>query len=208
MTVGQRLKMLRKHRKYNQTQAAKLVEITQQSWALMEKDKRKLTGEEAKILAKEFDSSVHWLFSGEGPMTGKQVLAEIKSIRLIHMSALTKFVDGYSAPDIQFIGTLTLPDIKDPENYIATKVKGRSMEPVIREGSTIILQHLKNLSEFEDGHAYVVVIQGIPFLKWVDLILGGEDKGKFKLSSDNDSKVQIVDSEEISQWFRLEFNQP
>lgn len=205
MTIGQRLRMLRKHRKYNQTEAAKLVDITQQSWALMEKDKRKLTGNEAKILAKEFDSSVHWLFTGEGPMTGKQVLAEIKSIRVVNMPALTKLVDGYSAPEMEYTGSLNLPDIDDPENYIATKVSGRSMEPNIREGSTIVLQYMKDRSEFVDDRAYVVVIQGIPFLKRVNLILSGEDAGRYHLSTDNESKVQIVDEQQIKQWFSVEY---
>jgi len=203
MTVGERLKTLRKHRKYNQTESAELIGINQQSWALMEKDKRKLTGEEAKILAKEFDSSVHWLFTGDGPMTGKQILAEIKSIRVVNIAALAGLVDGYSAPEMEYVGTLSLPGIDDPENYIATNVSGRSMEPDIREGSIIVLQRMMQRSEFIDGRVYVIVLQGIPFLKRIKLILNGKDKGRFQISSDNESNVQVVDGDEITQWFRL-----
>lgn len=203
MTQGERLKALRKHRKLNQTQAATIIEIQQQSWALLEKDKRKLTGEEAKILAKELDTNVHWLYTGEGPMTGEQYIEEIKSIRIVDNAALASLTDSYGQPETQYIGKILLPGIKDPENYIATYVSGRSMEPLVREGSLIVLQHMNERSEFKDGKPYVIVVQGIPFLKRVDLIFSGKDKGHFRISSDNESKIQTVKIDDIEQWYRV-----
>jgi len=203
MQLGERLRTLRKHRKFTQREAAELININQQSWALMEKNKRKLRGDEAQILAKGLDSNVHWIFTGEGPMTGEQFLTEVKSIRVVNFSALAS--EDFSWTAIKFNGTFTIPNIDDPENYIATIASGRSMEPIIREGSLIVLQRMKERSEFQDGRFYVIVIQGIPILKKVEMLLSGPDKGYFRISSTNEPIVQIVAPDEIKKWFSVEY---
>jgi len=204
-TIGERLKALRRHRKYSQTEAGKLIGITQQSWALIEGGKRKLTGDEAAILARIFDSTVHWLFTGQGAMTGNFNPDIFKNVPVVNISALAGLTEGYTLPESEYLGTVSFPNIENPKNYIATHVSGTSMEPKIKDGSLVVLKRMHQRSEFKDGRIYVIVLHGVPFLKRVKMILSGADKGRFHISSDNEDEVQIVDGEDITQWYKLEY---
>ena len=91
-TQQDRLKKIRFEFKLNQSQAAKQIGVTQQTWNNAERGRTNLTRKNAELVAKEFNINLGWLLTGEGSMTGEtEVLKNIqdrKLVKLIQFSIL------------------------------------------------------------------------------------------------------------------------
>jgi transcriptional regulator with XRE-family HTH domain len=68
LAVGQRLKQLRKSKKYSGQQVADLLGLTKSTISLIENGANKLSYEYALIITQHFNSTVEWLLTGKGEM--------------------------------------------------------------------------------------------------------------------------------------------
>ena len=142
-------------------------------------------------------------------MTGEtEVLKNIqnrKLVKLISGKVLAGLTEGYEPADEVVEDVMYIPGIKSKKDCFAIQVSGTSMEPEIKEGSTIIIERLEDKSEFRDNQTYVVILQGIPFIKKVSMVLGGKEKGVFELSSINEDRIQEVKDKDISAWYKVSY---
>ena len=67
-TIGSRFKELRKHLDFSQEKFAKELNITQQTYSMIEKDKRKPNIKIVKIIAEKYNVNLNWLITGYGDM--------------------------------------------------------------------------------------------------------------------------------------------
>lgn len=79
----------------------------------------------------------------------------------------------------------------------------RCMKPEIKEGSIILVEEMKDQAEFKNGRPYVILIHATPFIKRINMILGGENSGKFRINSANESEDQILSPAEIDKWYKV-----
>ncbi len=206
-TFGTRLKEIRKEAGLTQAEAAAKLNVTQQTWQSAEADKTQLASNRSRKVAQVFKVSLAWLLSGEGPKTSDTTqlkeLQNKKLVKLVSGKVLAGLATGPNLEQPEIEDYIYFPGINSQKECYAIQVSSESMEPKITAGSTIILEPITDRAEFKDGKIYVLIIEGVPLLRKASILLSGKNKGKFELSSEKESKVQIVEEEDIKMWFRV-----
>ncbi len=86
-------------------------------------------------------------------------------MKLISGKVLAGLVKGFPQELAQVEDHIYIPGIESRKDCYAIQVDGVSMEPYIKSGATIILEPVEDRSEFKDGKAYVIIIEGVPLLE-------------------------------------------
>ena len=134
MTIGERLRMIRKKEKLMLKELGDICGITAQTLSRYEKDERKPDYEFLGHFLKHFKISSDWLLFGESPIyKGGELDKEVKEsfIELSHL------ISSKDIPGIDRLEKfdLTLEKITDdvPENYLLM-LKYMMKNPIIRKG--------------------------------------------------------------------------
>ncbi len=134
MTIGERLRMMRKKEKLMLKELGDICGITAQTLSRYEKDERKPDYEFLGHFLKHFKISSDWLLFGESPIyKGGELDKEVKEsfIELSHL------ISSKDIPGIDRLEKfdLTLEKITDdvPENYLLM-LKYMMKNPIIRKG--------------------------------------------------------------------------
>lgn len=193
--LGSRLKEFRAYFKLSQSEAGERIGLGQQAWAQMEK-RNAISRKNLQLLIEEFGISKEWMQTGNGEM-----LEERKGLKIKRVHSLSKYIKNGN--ELQAQDQFHLPFIDAGKECLAIKMASRSMEPEIKEGSTMVLEELEDLGQFVDGKIYVLVINEVPFVKRVQMILGGADSGKFKVRDDKGMGEQVIGKQEIERWYKV-----
>ena len=204
-----RLKQVRKKHGLTQREAAEAIGMIQQTWGAMESGRSDITQKTAITIHKTWGVDLNWLFlgigsidSGEGSATSS---LQKTTIPIIPESELSKLEEGNTIDPGKIQGEVYLSEIKGDKPQYAIKVTSRNMEPEIKEGSIILVEEMKDQTEFKDSRPYVVLLHSVPFIKRINMILGGEDSGKFRISSNNEKEDQVIGQEEIDRWYKVTY---
>jgi transcriptional regulator with XRE-family HTH domain len=134
MTIGERLRMIRKKGNLLLKQVGDICGITAQTLSRYEKDERKPDYEFLGLFVKHFKISSDWLLFGESPIyRGTDLDKDVKE-SFIELSDLisSKDIPGIDRPEKLDV---TLEKITDdiPENYLLM-LKYMMKNPIIRKG--------------------------------------------------------------------------
>lgn len=201
---GLRVKEARIKLGLTQGQLGEKIGVSQSAIGRIEKGLSSFKPSNLKKLNEEFGVNIEYIENGKGRvlLDKRGSIQGLSEIKLISGSVLAGLNESETRQDYEIKDTFFFP-LGEDKDYYAIKVDGRSMEPRVKEGSIVVLEEMKEKSEFKDNRPYVIIFQGIAFLKRVSMIIGGENSGKFKIESDNEDKVQIASGDEISAWYKV-----
>ena len=205
--IGIRLKQLRRTQDLTQAEAAQLIGVSQQAWQSAESGRSLLATKRLEIVAKEFNTDINWIVTGKGnDKKETQILIDTengKLVKLISGKVLAGLTQGFQPDEGTIQDMVYIPGVKSKKDCYAIEVSGQSMEPEIKEGAIIIVEPIEDRSEFRDNRNYVIIAEGIPFLKKASMILTGKDRGKFELSSLNEQGTKLIAADEITSMYRV-----
>lgn len=149
----------------------------------------------------EFISKLHilgldlnWLYFGENitDNNAKNNSTNTYKIPILDIYAAAG-INGYCNNDyLEDQGTILVPKhmLKQDKKYYCIKVKGKSMEPTLAEGSYIVISEIQDINSLQDGNIYIIITkEGIAYLKRIQL----ETENKIKCISDNFDKFAFPD---------------
>lgn len=132
---------------------------------------------------------IKWLLSGEVSDADN---SNTIPIPILDIYAATG-INGYCNNDYtENEGELLVPKhmLKQNKKYSCIKVKGKSMEPTLAEGSYIVISEIQDINSLQDGNIYIIITkEGIAYLKRIQL----ETENKIKCISDNFDKFAFPD---------------
>ncbi len=147
--LGKRLKMLRKEYKLTQKDLANLIGVTPKAISFYELEERQPSHVVLMKMAKYFNVTTDYLLGQD----------EKPAPVVRRIPVLGSVVAGIPIEAIQDIEDYE--EIKstmgDPRDYFALRVRGRSMEPRLMDGDTIIV---KKQEDVDSGQTAVVLING------------------------------------------------
>lgn len=147
--LGNRLKMLRKEYQLTQKELAKIFGVSPKAISFYELNERQPPHELLVQLAKYFNVTTDYLLGQD----------EQPAPSVYRIPVLGTVVAGIPIEAIQDIEDYEeIPaTMGDPRDYFALRVRGRSMEPRLMEGDTIIVRKQDRL---DSGQVAVVLING------------------------------------------------
>jgi transcriptional regulator with XRE-family HTH domain len=213
MTLGQRLKLLRKRSGQTGTQVAIALGITKGAISQFENDKNEPSTELLSSIAKLYSTTIDHLVAPSSPLdeelTSEQTIAynqnfseDLDSRLLIEAlpgkgknsyvpyfdldvtaGRLDRYFDVKESPT----GYIYAPEFAD---CVACKVYGDSMYNRILPGATVFVRKINNLKYIDYGQVYVVVTEEFRLLKYVEK---HQDGNLVILSSENQDKKRHAD---------------
>jgi len=156
MSVGQRLRYLRKLKKLTQSEVSEKLGINRSTYAKYETDDNQADYETLKKLADLFEVSVDYLLGRtDNPAPPSETItAEKRDVLRIPIVGKTHCGEPTWAEE-HIEGWLELPPNTLPKgNYFALHVEGDSMSPMIPDGSLIIVRQQPKV---ENGKVAVVL---------------------------------------------------
>ncbi len=158
---------------------------------LNEDDKRVITYSQARKFCREFGVNEDYLLDGRGTPFGidlgsRHAHASNGSGNILFTTAeafagATTGVDSFSREDNTFF---SLPELKGGA-YVAFRIKGNSMEPLIQDGDIVVCRELERPEEIKDNEIYAVKHNGQLWVKHVQRVYHGRRLTHLKLISAN-----------------------
>jgi phage repressor protein C with HTH and peptisase S24 domain len=188
-TFGERLREARKDKKLSQTALAKLVGLKQPTIAEAETEGK--GSSRAALLAKVLGVNALWLSEGKGDkgtvaspeidLSDNEDYPPVRRVTLTLSAGHTGYAIEHDIQDktpIVFAKEWFISNGYKPENLLAVKVKGESMQPSLHDGDTVTL----NIADTKpmDGFVFAINYEGELLIK--RLI---RDAGTWWISSDN-----------------------
>lgn len=164
MKFNERLKHLRQSRSLTQEQVSRIVGLSRSAIASYETGSREPDYDTLKLLADYYNVSMDFLLDDNHDIDGKRAESTFSKYRgstegYFRVPVLGSVVAGIPIEAIQDIEDYE--EIKsamgDPRDYFALRVRGRSMEPRLMDGDTIIV---KKQEDVDSGQTAVVLING------------------------------------------------
>lgn len=162
--LGQYLEEIRKSKGYSTYDVNKLTDISQSYISLIEKGKRKASAIILKTLAPIYSLDYLDLYEKAGYIDliedekKSKILTALSSISKIDIPLLGTVKAGYDyLAEENIIGTESIDNVSDKENYYALQVTGDSMEPLFSDGDIAIVHRQ---DDFESGNTCIVLING------------------------------------------------
>lgn len=200
MSIGKRVREARTDAKMSQAQLARKVGIRQPTLSDLERGESHRSANLASMAA-ALGVNALWLETGRGPKRGgdkdkamlrnrvrevsdeeeEETVSRIRRVTLRLSAGIIGFaVDSDSEDDnpIYFRKDWLLQRGYKPENLLAIRVKGTSMEPGLYEGDTVVINTADTAPK--DGDVYAVNYEGEAVIKRLV-----RDAGAWWLSSDN-----------------------
>lgn len=195
MTLGERLKEIRKDLNKDLKTFSDDLGISYQSLANYENSHRGISDEVKQLLVKEYNINLNWLLTGEGSMyvggKSKSVVVkadqinleivddedELIEIPLLDIKASAGYgVDGEDHPDKKNMLTLRKALLGKYAKYKvqAIEVTGNSMEPDFKDGDVVLCA----IGVVESSGFYIINIKGQILLKILQFF---DDKIKIKI---------------------------
>jgi len=159
MSFASRLKELRSRRNMTQGELSKALNISQSAVAMYESGRREPKLEVLEIFADFFNVDMNYI-TGKSNLTTKveppsPTLAE--TYRIPVLGSISAGVPIEASEDIVGYEYLSEKYKGDGCTYFALRVQGRSMEPTIMDGDTVIVRQQPTV---ESGEIAVVLING------------------------------------------------
>lgn len=147
---------------------------------------------------------IKWLLSGEVSDPDNSNTIPIPILDIYAAAGINGYCNN-DYPDDE--GTILVPKhmLKQDKKYYCIKVKGKSMEPTLAEGSYIIISEIQDINSLQDGNIYIIITkEGIAYLKRIKLDL---ENNRIQCISDNFDKFAFPDfylnTDEIHKMFEI-----
>lgn len=150
MSVGVRLKQLRKSSGKTQRDLAKLLYVTASSIGMYERDERTPSPDVLKKYADIFDVSLDYILGHSRNLKKGEDYATINVYGSIPAGIPIEAIE-----DISDTEDISFKDFDKNKTYIGLKVEGDSMYPKYLEGDTIILELTPDCESGTDAAVYV-----------------------------------------------------
>lgn len=150
MSVGVRLKQLRKSSGKTQRDLAKLLYVTASSIGMYERDERTPSPDVLKKYADIFDVSLDYILGNSRNVKKGEDYATINVYGSIPAGIPIEAIE-----DISDTEDISFKDFDKSKTYIGLKVEGDSMYPKYLQGDTIILELTPDCESGTDAAVYV-----------------------------------------------------
>lgn len=159
MKFNERLKSLRKARSLTQNELAHITKLSRSAIAAYETGAREPNFETLKMFADYFNVGTDYLLGNatqERAATFSKYRGEENYFRIPVLGTVVAGIPIEAIQDIEDYEEIPAT-MGDPRDYFALRVRGRSMEPRLMEGDTIIVRKQDGL---DSGQVAVVLING------------------------------------------------
>lgn len=150
MSVGVRLKQLRKSSGKTQRDLAKSLYVTASSIGMYERDERTPSPDVLKKYADIFDVSLDYILGNSRDLKKGEDYATINVYGSIPAGIPIEAIE-----DITDTEDISFKDFDKNKTYIGLKVEGDSMYPKYLDGDTIILELTPDCESYTDAAVYV-----------------------------------------------------
>lgn len=150
MSVGVRLKQLRKSSGKTQRDLAKSLYVTASSIGMYERDERTPSPDVLKKYADIFDVSLDYILGNSRNVKKGEDYATINVYGSIPAGIPIEAIE-----DISDTEDISFKDFDKNKTYIGLKVEGDSMYPKYLDGDTIILELTPDCESYTDAAVYV-----------------------------------------------------
>lgn len=195
--IAARLKAARKDAGFSTVgDAATALNVPYPTYAAHENGSRAFDNEAAAFYAKRFRVSIDWLLTGRGERTTRPVTVPVMG----YLGAGAEVEPDFEQVPPEGLDQIDIP-FSLPDDLIAFVVKGDSMLPFYKDGTTIIVyrQQKRPLDSFYGEDAAVRTSDGRRFIK---TIMRG-DAGTINLISWNAQPIEGVRLEWIGEIFAV-----
>ena len=144
MSIGMRIKEIRKAKKLNQVRLSELLSATQAAISRYESDQQYPGGEFLTQMVSVLGINLNWLLTGEGEMFQAMVPMDASFLggETIRLPIVAEIAAGQpcEALDDEPIGHLEIPRalLSFPPPYLVFRITGRSMEPLLLSGDIVV----------------------------------------------------------------------
>ncbi|HHS95120.1 MAG TPA: S24 family peptidase, partial [Phaeodactylibacter sp.] len=168
-------------------------------------DKRVIDYRQARIICREYGVNESYLIDGIGSPFGIEIPKPrrakdgqnffIPKGNILYTSVEAfagsgESIGAYASEDHYFF---SVPNLSGSD-LVAFPIEGRSMEPVINSGDTVICREVSDLSEIKDNQIYAVKTNGTLWVKYVKKLLNNNGKVTgLKLISANNLEFDTFD---------------
>ena len=149
MTVGSRLRSLRKSSGKTQNELSKQLFVTASSIGMYERDERTPSPEILKRYAQIFDISLDYLLGNDRPVEGQDY------ITINVYGSIPAGIPIEAIEDITDTEDLSLKEYDKNKTYLGLKVDGDSMYPKYLDGDTVIIEKTPDCESGTDAAVYV-----------------------------------------------------
>ena len=150
---------------------------------LNQKDKRVIDYRQARILCQEYDVNESYLIDGLGTPFGFEVPKSKSSSNNAYTpqgNILYTTVQAFAGSGAD-VGSTTaennhffsIPGLRG-SGLVAFPIDGRSMEPVISDGDTLICREINGLSDIKDNEIYAIKNNGTLWVKYVQRVINNK----------------------------------
>lgn len=216
--LSNNLKELRSRRSWTQVHVADQLAVSREMYSKYETGRAEPPIPALKRIASLYSLSLDILINVDlskvdldqlVELEGNRVLLPIKvspdnenAIEIVTHKATAGYLSGYADPEfIEQLDTLRIPFLGE-DKLRAFPISGDSMLP-LQDGSYVVGKYLEDISNYKDGHTYIVVTQdeGIVFKR---VFKDKENSKQLILFSDNEEyapySVQLSDIVEMWQF--------
>lgn len=151
MSIGTRLRNLRKNKKMKQENLAKLLGINRATISMYERNQRTPSPDILKKYAEIFDVSVDYILGNNEAKKGENY------VRINVYGSVPAGVPIEAIEDITDTEDLSFKDFDPNKQYLGLKVDGDSMYPKYLSGDTVIVE---KTPQCENGDDCVVYVNG------------------------------------------------
>lgn len=149
MSLGKRLKHLRKTSGKTQSELAKQLFVTASSIGMYERDERTPSNEILKRYAKLFEVTTDYLLGSNTPVKGQDY------ITINVYGSIPAGIPIEAIEDISDTEDLSLKEYDRSKEYLGLVVEGDSMYPKYLDGDTIIIEKTPDCESGTDAAVYV-----------------------------------------------------
>lgn len=176
-TLGKRIRSLREKKGLNQSELAHELGLeSPMAVSKYEKDQREPDVAKLIKVSDLFGVSMDWLLTGEGPVQAGAALTETSDDDFVFIPQVRGEISAGegSAPDdvIELKIAFAKDWIKrrgDPKNLSLIRIRGDSMEPTLRSGDLVLVDHNRNYLDPQGG-IYAVVMDDLIMIKRVQVL--------------------------------------
>lgn len=149
MSIGTRLRYLRKMSGNTQGELAKKIYVTASSIGMYERDERTPSTEVLKKYSQLFDVSLDYILGNERPVEGQDY------ITINVYGSIPAGIPIEAIEDISDTEDLSLKEYDRSKTYLGLVVDGDSMYPKYLDGDTIIIEKTPDCESGTDAAVYV-----------------------------------------------------
>ena len=185
MTIGQRIKDIRKAKKITQNELAIVLKIDQSNVSDYENDKYMPSFQTIDNMRVAYNVDLHWLFSGEGSMF-------ITDTKVVNHATVSEFIPnlreasaddfweleisgdiqaGEPLPIMEYYVDATVPVsktlIQTPQDYYCFRVNGDSMTPEVKHQDHVIICNKFHTERLDNKIIAVRTLDGITLKKLI-----------------------------------------